>query len=67
MTLKLEEFRLESYDERLVLVLALGYYQQRCPDMYPEAAKALAKRLSSTQCQLGGCQYCGGPIEDDWS
>jgi hypothetical protein len=58
--MKLEEFKLESYDERMVLVMALVYYQSRNPDMLPEAVEALAKRLSQTQCQPGGCPYCGG-------
>jgi hypothetical protein len=62
--MKLDEFRLESYDERMVLVLALAYYQSRMPDMYPEATEALAKRLSATECQPGGCPYCGGGRND---
>jgi hypothetical protein len=62
--MKLDEFRLESYSERMVLVLALVYYQSRNPDMYPEDAEALAKRLSATECQPGGCSYCGGESRD---
>jgi hypothetical protein len=58
--MKLEEFKLESYDERMVLVMALVYYQNHNPDMLPEAVEALTKRLARTQCQPGGCPYCGG-------
>jgi hypothetical protein len=56
--MKLDEFRLESYDERLVLVQALAFYQSRNPDMYPGAVEALNWRLSKTECQPGGCSIC---------
>jgi hypothetical protein len=64
--MKLEEFRLESYDERMVLVIALAYYQSRNPDMYPEAVEAVANRLSATECQRGGCSYCGGEGHEEY-
>jgi hypothetical protein len=62
--MKLEDFRLKSYDERMVPLIALAHYQNSNPDMYPEVAEALGERLSATQCQPGGCPYCGGPIDD---
>jgi len=56
--MKLNEFHLESYNERHVLQMAVGLYQARYPDMYAEEADSLALRLSRTQCQPGGCEYC---------
>ena len=56
--MKLEDFRLESYDERHVLQMAISLYRDRYSDMYREVADALALRLSRTQCQPGGCDLC---------
>jgi hypothetical protein len=56
--MKLDEFRLESYDERDALVVALVYYQAKRPDIQPEAVEALLKRLTDTECQPGGCSIC---------
>jgi hypothetical protein len=56
--MKLNEFRLETYDERHVLQMAICLYRSWHPDMYSEVADALAVRLSRTQCQPGGCEYC---------
>jgi hypothetical protein len=66
MTIKLEEFRLESYDERQVILMALAGYWDKVMDMpgLYQALQNLEQRLSDTQCQPGGCSYCGGPIED---
>jgi hypothetical protein len=56
--MKLDEFRLESYDDRHVLQMAIALYRDRYPDMYRETVDALALRLSRTQCQPGGCDLC---------
>ena len=64
MTLKLDEFRLESYDERAALQYALEVLKAERPDyLYKSEVDALKVRLSRTQCQVGGCPYCGGEDE----
>ena len=64
MTLKLDEFRLESYDERAALQYALEVLKAERPDhLYKSEVDALKVRLSRTQCQAGGCPYCGGEDE----
>lgn len=69
MSIKLEEFRLESYKEREVLMLALTYFEAHRADHWPhleEALQALQARIAITQCQPGGCEYCGGPSDEDY-
>ncbi len=57
--MKLDEFRLETYDERFVLTLALAYFKGLPQyDEYRGVVEALSMRLSRTQCQPGGCEYC---------
>jgi len=34
--------------------------------MYPEAVEAVANRLSATECQRGGCSYCGGESHEEY-
>lgn len=61
MSLKLNEFHLDSYSERSVLQTALSYFQSERLEMYPEykeAVENLMVRLSRTECQEGGCPYC---------
>jgi len=58
MTIKLEEFRLESYDERMLLINALCYYAHKIMPGQEATLEALENRLSKTQCQPGGCEYC---------
>jgi hypothetical protein len=66
MTIKLEDFRLESYDERQVILMALASYRDQVKDIssLAYALEDLELRLSRTQCQEGGCSYCGGPSDD---
>lgn len=66
MSIKLEDFRLESYDERLVLMMALSHYHGRldCIEPLKKAMEALQIRLAQTQCQPGGCSLCGGGEDD---
>jgi hypothetical protein len=65
MAAKLEEFRLESYDERSTLQHALTYLRSHDPDnFYKPHVEALLTRLSRTECQPGGCSYCGDRGED---
>ena len=56
--MKLDEFRLEDYAERHILQVALMLYRRHYVDMDKEIVDALALRLSRTQCQPGGCEYC---------
>jgi len=56
--MKLNEFRLDTYDERSVLQYALELMRARHPDDHPEIVNTLLVRLSRTQCQTGGCEYC---------
>jgi hypothetical protein len=66
--MKLEEFRLESYDERLLLMQALAHYRHMDPnDPYQVAIEALFKRLVATECQPGGCSYCNPDLKEEWS
>lgn len=60
--LKLEDFRLETYTEREVLMTALSLFE-RWAGRYPfhiGAVNALRERLARTECQPGGCEYCNG-------
>ena len=69
MANKLEDFRLESYTERMVIMQAIAYYFDRVSDMpeYAKAIKDLEARLSAIQCMEGGCEYCTDNPEDyDW-
>lgn len=57
--MKLNEFRLETYDERSALQYALQLMQSERPDnFYKEQVETLLLRISRTQCQPGGCEYC---------
>ncbi len=57
--MKLDEFRLETYDERATLLHALSVLQsERLDHLTKATAEALLLRLSRTQCQPGGCDYC---------
>jgi hypothetical protein len=56
--MKLNEFRLDTYDERSVLQYALELLRAYRPDNHPEIVNTLLVRLSRTQCQPGGCEYC---------
>ena len=64
--MKLHEFRLETYDERFTLMcaldaLSLARRQDKFFKQYhAPALEALKLRLSRTQCQPGGCEYCSG-------
>lgn len=58
MGTKLNEFRLETYEERSVLCTALQLYQDRYPGDNDATVRALLIRLSRTECQPGGCEYC---------
>ncbi len=61
--MKLSEFRLETYDERWVLIYALQVIRGENELPYQsETIDALLTRLSLTQCQSGGCQYCGEDV-----
>jgi len=63
--MKLEDFRLETYNERMAMQHALLRLRSDDPDSLHKAAiDALLLRLSKTQCQPGGCQYCDGSQED---
>lgn len=68
--MKLHEFRLLDYDERSMLQDALSMYKPRL-EAFAKANKAhafdknrlarceaLLLRLSQTECQPGGCEYC---------
>lgn len=55
---KLKDFHLESYDERFVLMLALGYLPKDTRQRYEDVVNALKIRISRTECQPGGCEYC---------
>lgn len=67
MTLKLNEFHLESYDERSALGLALDLFDVARYPEYKEAVAALKLRLSRTECQPGGCSICRPDLNpDDW-
>lgn len=60
MAKKLEDFHLESYEERSVLIYALTRFREvldRHPE-YKDAVNALLLRVSRTECQPGGCSYC---------
>jgi hypothetical protein len=57
MGTKLNEFRLETYDERSVLCTALQLYRNRYLGD-KATVHALLIRLSRTECQPGGCEYC---------
>jgi len=63
--MKLDEFRLETYDDRHVLQMAIALYRSRYPDMYRETVDALAVRLSRTQCRPGGCDLCEEPSQSE--
>ena len=65
MTIKLEEFRLETYAERSALQSALTLWKSKYPELETEAVDTLLTRISQTQCMEGGCSLCGGP-SDDW-
>jgi hypothetical protein len=57
---KLEDFRLESYNERQAVLTALMLFKQQRPfDPYAliEAADLIA-RLVKVECQTGGCSIC---------
>lgn len=57
--MKLNEFKLETYDERSALQYALQLLRSERPDnCYEIQVEALLLRLSRTQCQPGGCDYC---------
>lgn len=56
--MKLNEFRLETFREREALQYALLKVRDGAPAWHREAIEALSARLSRTQCQPGGCQYC---------
>lgn len=59
MANELGDFRLESYEERSVLLSALDLLRAYRPEDYNTAIReALALRLSRTKCQPGGCEYC---------
>lgn len=58
--MKLKDFRLENYEERSILQTALQLYKHRegyDPAEWP-IVEALALRLSRTECQPGGCEWC---------
>jgi hypothetical protein len=59
--MRLEEFRLKSYKEREVLMLALTYFESYRSSDWPNLKEALDElqiRIARTQCQPGGCEYC---------
>ena len=56
--MKLNDFRLETFDERSLLNYALASIERDCPDWYRTALHALQLRISRTQCSPGGCEYC---------
>jgi hypothetical protein len=56
--MKLSEFRLQSYDERTALVIALAGIDAASSGAYAEAFAALKCRLALTECQNGGCSIC---------
>lgn len=64
--MKLNEFKLETYDERFTLMCALealrSREQVRDDSFYQKyhkpAVDALLLRISQTECQPGGCEYC---------
>ncbi len=61
MSNKLKEFRLDDYEERSLLIGALGCFRIHHPDSYyinNGAFDKLMQRLSQTECQPGGCSYC---------
>lgn len=58
MAIKLSDFRLKTYREREALNYALALMERDCPNWYREALDTLQARLSRTQCQPGGCEYC---------
>lgn len=60
---RLQDFRLETYDERSVLLSALTMYRAHHAELFDGEKRALETvtlRLSRTECQPGGCQYCDG-------
>ena len=69
--MKLNEFRLETYDERFTLMCALDELRKRernlddrfYQNIHKRSLEALALRLSRTQCQPGGCSFCDGTEE----
>lgn len=65
----LDEFRLETYDERSLLITALQLLREERPYVDADARDALLLRLSRTECQSGGCSYCNADRareEDEW-
>ena len=69
MANKLEDFRLQSYTERMVIMQAIAHYRERVAfdSEYVKAIDDLGVRLSRTQCMEGGCEYCTDNPEDyDW-
>lgn len=67
--MKLEEFRLETYEERSVLQYALVILRARDPavyKLYQQSVDTLLTRLSSTQCREGGCSFCGDEYDPNW-
>ena len=68
--MRLDEFRLESHDERAALLYVLSLMRDDSRASYHlDAIKALLDRLSDTECQEGGCEICrpdlNPPYEDD--
>lgn len=71
--MKLNEFRLETYEERFTLMCALEELRKRERDpldrvyqgAHKRSVEALLLRLSRTRCQPGGCSYCDGSEEGD--
>jgi hypothetical protein len=59
---KLEDFRLETYEDREMLITGLELYRDRYKSRWLEKEKArveaLLLRLSRTECQHGGCAHC---------
>jgi hypothetical protein len=53
---RLEDFRLVNYEERSRLLSALDLYRKQWGS--DEELDALVLRLSRTECQPGGCEYC---------
>lgn len=60
----LNEFHLESYDERSALQYALDMLDMTRVPHYADAVAALKLRLSRTECQPGGCSYCRPELHD---
>jgi len=63
--MKLDEFRISSYEERSALLVAIYVARMERSDdePYQKIWSELITRISQLECQPGGCSYCTGEDE----